>query len=133
MRISCAQQPLVPKTSLRVLFYAFVHVADVVFHGVFVSITSRLFSVVAGVQLMAIVCGSLFGSTVLQVPVASYQLVLYGSTLEQSRGLFLLPLLFSVSPSRFAPITHGVHSFVGTGANSLYVLFPILSKNVLNS
>ena len=53
--MGCTQPPLVPMTSLLVLFCAFVDVADVVNLGVFVSTVGhhRLFSVVAGVHLMA--------------------------------------------------------------------------------
>ena len=63
--MDCTQQPLAPMTSLLVLFCAFVHVADVVTLGVFASIVGhhRLFSVVAGVHLMAKVSGSSSGST----------------------------------------------------------------------
>ena len=58
--MGCTQQPLVPMTILLVLFCAFVHVADVVSLGIFVSTVGhhRLFSVVAGVHLMAEVSGS---------------------------------------------------------------------------
>ena len=78
---------LVPMTGLPVLFNAFVHVADVMFLGVFVSIPSchHLFSVIAGIHVMAIVSSGLSGSTVLKVPVACYQLVLSGSSAEQCR------------------------------------------------
>ena len=64
--MGCTQQPLVPMTSLLVLFCAFVAVADVVTLGVFVSTVRchHLFSVVAGVHLMAKVSGSPSGSTV---------------------------------------------------------------------
>ena len=63
--MGCTQQPLVPMTSLLDLSFAFVHVTDVVTLGVFVSTVGhhRLFSVVAGVHVMAKVSGSPSGST----------------------------------------------------------------------
>ena len=66
--MGCTQQVLVLMTSLLILFYVFVHAADVVFLGVFVStaICHHLFSVVAGIHLMAIGSSSLSGSTVFE-------------------------------------------------------------------
>ena len=63
--MGCTQQPLVPMTSLLVLFCAFVRVADVVTLGIFVSTVGhhRFFLVIAGVHLMAIASGSPSGST----------------------------------------------------------------------
>ena len=80
------------------------------FIGVFVSTTGRhrqfSNSVAVGVHSTAVVSGSAFGSVVLQVLVACYQLVLSGSSGEKCRGLLLPSPLFSVSSPQFAPFAH---------------------------